>query len=157
MPMLTGATQGLGADTTQAVAAMLAEIGITLDVQVAGENLADRLYFQRDGGGVIGPWSGRPDPAQTIANVYGPGFVNMAKVSDPDIVDLLAQSNAATDPDERQQLLWQIDDIESTFHTSGIALFSPKTIFAYDNNISGLPIYVQGKHEFRDACVAADD
>lgn len=154
IPILTSSTQGLVPDMTQAVAGMLSQIGITLDVQVAGENLANRLYFDRDGGGVIGPWSGRADPAQTIANVYGPGFVNMSKVTDPEIDALLDDSNAATDRDDRQQLLWQIDDLESTFHTSGIALVSPKTIFAYKDGVSGLPIYVQGKHEFRDACIA---
>jgi hypothetical protein len=39
-------------------------------------------------------------------------------------------------------------------HVSGIALFAPKIVFASNNNVSGLAIYVQGKHEFRNVCVA---
>ena len=156
VPILAGSAQGLTADVTQAVAAMLAEIGITLEIEVAGENLASRLFFDLDGGGVVGPWSGRPDPAQTIANIDGPGFVNIAKNSVPEIDALLLESNAATDPAERQQLLWQIDELAAVNHVSGVALFSPKIVFAFKNNISGLPIYVQGKHEFRDACVAPE-
>lgn len=154
MPLLGTSTQGLTASVGQAVAGMLAEVGVNLEFEVAGEDLAERLYFNRDGGGVIGPWSGRPDPAQTIANIDGPGFVNMAKTEVPEINELLAQANAATDVDERTDLFHQIDELSAVYHTSGIALFSPKTVFAYDSNISGLPIYVQGKHEFRDACVA---
>jgi peptide/nickel transport system substrate-binding protein len=156
VPILAGAAQGLTADVTQAVKAQLAEVGITIDVEVAGENLASRLFFDRDGGGVVGPWSGRPDPAQTIANVDGPGFVNMAKNSVPEIDALLVESNAETDPVARQKLLWQIDELAAVNHVSGVALFSPKTVFAFKNNVSGLPIYVQGKHEFRDACVAPE-
>ena len=133
---------------------MLAEIGITLEIEVAGENLASRLFFDLDGGGVVGPWSGRPDPAQTIANIDGPGFVNIAKNSVAEIDTLLLESNAATDPAVRQQLLWQIDELAAVNHVSGVALFAPEVVFAFDNNITGLPIYVQGKHEFRDACIA---
>jgi ABC-type transport system substrate-binding protein len=154
MPLLATSNQGLTASTGQAVAAMLAEVGITLEFEVAGEDLAERLYFNRDGGGVVGPWSGRPDPAQTIANTDGPGFVNIAKTEVPEINDLLAQANAAVDPAERAELFHQLDTLSAESHTSGIALFSPKTVFAYDSSVSGLPIYVQGKHEFRDACVA---
>ena len=135
---------------SQAHAAMLAEVGITLEFEVAGEDLAERLYFNRDGGGVVGPWSGRPDPAQTIANTDGPGFVNIAKTEVPEINELLAQANAAVDPAERAELFHQIDTLSAESHTSGIALFSPKTVFAYDSDVSGLPIYVQGKHEQKD-------
>jgi ABC-type transport system substrate-binding protein len=136
------------------VGAMLGEVGVELQFEVAGDNLAERLYFDRDGGGVIGPWSGRPDPAQTFANTDGPGFVNIAKTEVPEIAALLAEANAALDPEQRQELFWQLDELSSENHVSGIALFSPKTVFAYDSNVTGLPIYVQGKHEFRDACVA---
>lgn len=154
MPLLATSNQGLTASVGQAVAGMLAEVGITLEFEVAGEDLAERLYFNRDGGGVIGPWSGRPDPAQTIANIDGPGFVNIAKTEVPEINELLAAANAATDPDERAELFHQIDELSAQNHTSGIALFSPTTVFAHSSTVSGLPIYVQGKHEFRDACVA---
>ena len=153
-PILGGSTQGLGPSVSQAVIGMLAEIGITVNFDVAGANLASRLYFDRDGGGVVGPWSGRPDPYQTFANTDGPGFVNIAKTSIPEINDALAAANASTDPAERHKLLWKVDELSAQYHVSGIPLFSPKTIFAYDTSISGLPIYVQGKHEFRDACVA---
>jgi len=154
MPLLATSNQGLTASVGQAVGAMLAEVGVELQFEVAGDNLAERLYFDRDGGGVIGPWSGRPDPAQTFANTDGPGFVNIAKTEVPEIAALLAEANAALDPDERQQLFWQLDELSAEYHVSGIALFSPKTVFAYNSNVTGLPIYVQGKHEFRDACVA---
>jgi len=154
MPLLGTSNQGLTASVGQAVAGMLSEVGITLDFEIAGEDLAERLYFQRDGGGVIGPWSGRPDPAQTIANTDGPGFVNIAKTQVPEIDDLLAQANAATDPDARADLFHQIDELSAQYHTSGIALFSPTTVLAFNNDISGMPVYVQGKHEFRDVCVA---
>lgn len=153
-PILGGSTQGLGPSVSQAVIGMLGQIGINVEFEVAGENLASRLYFDRDGGGVVGPWSGRPDPYQTFANIDGPGFVNIAKTEVPEITAKLAEVNAATDPDERVQRLHELDELSAESHTSGIALFSPKTIFAYDSNISGLPIYVQGKHEFRDACIA---
>jgi peptide/nickel transport system substrate-binding protein len=153
-PILASSNQGLGPSVSQAVAGMLAEVGVTVNFEVAGDNLANRLYFDRDGGGVVGPWSGRPDPAQTIANTDGPGFVNIAKTSVPEIDALLQQANAAVEAAEREQLFHQIDELSATNHTSGIALFSPKTIFAYDSSISGLPIYVQGKHEFRDVCIA---
>ena len=46
------------------------------------------------------------------------------------------------------------DEIEAVSHVSGIALFAPKIVFASNNNVSGLAIYVQGKHEFRNVCVA---
>lgn len=154
IPVLAASTQGLGPSVAQAVGAMLAEVGITVAFEVAGDNLASRLYVDRDGGGVVGPWSGRPDPAQTFANVDGPGFVNIAKTVVPEIDALLIEANAETDTDARQKLFWQLDELSAVNHTSGIALLSPKTIFAHANNVSGLPVYVQGKHEFRDVCVA---
>lgn len=153
MPILAGSTQNLTGQVSQAVAAMLGQIGITINVEIAGDNLANRLYFDRDGGGVVGPWSGRADPAQTIANILGPGFVNIAKTSVSAIDALVVQATAAIDPAQRTGLLHQIDELAAQNHVSGIALFSPKTIFATKKNITGLDIYVQGKHEFRNACV----
>ena len=153
-PILAGSATGLGSDVTQAVAAMLGEIGITIEIEVAGADLASRLFFDRDGGGVVGPWSGRADPAQTIANVYGPGFVNLAKISVPEIDQLLIDANAALDSGVRQSILQELDEIAAVSHVSGIALFAPKIVFASNNNVSGLDIYVQGKHEFRNVCVA---
>ena len=67
---------------------------------------------------------------------------------------LLIESNAATDFATRQALLWEIDELAAVNHVSGVALFTTPHVFAYNNNVSGLPIYVQAKHEFRDACVA---
>lgn len=155
LPLFQVGSSGLRADVPAAVQAMLAEIGITLEIEIIGAEIVERLFTNQEGGGVVGEWSGRADPSQTVANAYASnGFNNVAKSPAPEFDSLLEQVSATSDPDERQALFHEIDELFAEELVTGIPLFAAEQILAFDASLSGIEIYSNGRPEFRNACFA---
>jgi peptide/nickel transport system substrate-binding protein len=87
----------------------MAEVGIDCNLELLEfGTLLDRLNTEDFEACSLG-WSGRPDPD---GNIYGyfhsDGGTNRASYSNPDVDDLLEQTRAVTDPDERREIYSEV-------------------------------------------------
>ena len=99
-------TQPFRVQATQAIAAMLADVGITTNIIPSeGPALLDEFYYQQTVPLYFTPWGGRADPSQTLDNLFGPnGLNNPAKITTPELTTLLEEGRATTDQAARGEI-----------------------------------------------------
>jgi peptide/nickel transport system substrate-binding protein len=135
------------------VEALQAQLG-ALDIRVTSDPrdgaAVAQAWLGGNGTGLLGPWSGRPDPYITDFLLYSKNstFANVSKLEDPRIEKALAESELAGDFAKRAKLLQDVSQYasETQFHLS---LWNPNQIIAMKKNVKNLKIWVTSKPEFR--------
>jgi peptide/nickel transport system substrate-binding protein len=90
-----------------AVQAMLAEVGITAQIEaVEPAAIAERFYVQQDGDAMLSSVSGQPDPQVLFQYRYMPdGRGNPGGHTTPEFEALFNDISVTVDPDEREALI----------------------------------------------------
>lgn len=90
-----------------AVQAMLAEVGITVNIEaVEPAAIAERFFVQQDGDAMLSSVSGHPDPQILLQYRYmSDGRGNPGGHTTPELEALFDQISVAVDPDEREGLI----------------------------------------------------
>lgn len=142
---------------TQAIAAMLADVGIESNIiPLEGPALLDEFYYQQTVPAYFTPWGGRADPSQTLDNLFGPnGLNNPAKITDPDLEALLAEASESGDQDHRTTL-FQEASANIMENSRMIPLMFPGVTTAVRDNVVGFSTGVTGKANFLNVGVATD-
>ena len=135
--------------TTEAIAGMLSEVGIeSTIVPMEGPALLDQFYYQNSVAAYFTPWGGRADPSQTLDNLFGPaGLNNPAKVTHPELADLLDQARESGDQEERAELLREASAVLME-EDRMIPLMFPGVTVAHRDNVVGYSTGLTGKADF---------
>ncbi|WP_165875483.1 ABC transporter substrate-binding protein [Microbacterium sp. PI-1] len=141
---------------TEAIAAMLADIGIDSNIiPLEGPALLDEFYYQQAVSAYFTPWGGRADPSQTLDNLFGPdGLNNPAKITDSDLETLLTEARESGDRDQRTTL-FQEASANIMENSRMIPLMFPGVTTAVRDNVVGFSTGVTGKANFLNVGVTA--
>lgn len=129
----------------EALSGELAQIGITLDIQVSEPaQIVGGFTQQKVYDTYTSAWPGGADPASTVnqlllpTSLFNPGGINV-----PEIVDLATQGRAAVDQDERAAIYQQLESIaaEQSVHVPICSL--PQT-YAIAENVKGVKALANG-------------
>jgi len=141
---------------TQAIAAMLEDVGIKSNIiPLEGPALLDEFYYQKTVPAYFTPWGGRADPSQTLDNIFGPdGLNNPAKITDPELAELLDEARASGDQERRAEL-FQEASANIMEDSRMIPLVFPGVTTAVRDNVVGFSTGVTGKANFLNVGVKA--
>ena len=140
------------APLAEIVQAQLAEIGVQVNLQPAGPEMADTMFVRQAADMVVVQFGGRPDPALMFLQRYSPqGFYNPGGVSTPAMEQLIEESLATTDPEERLAPL-RAGSREAAESALPMMLFFAQTIYVTDGTVEFEP-YITGNLEFRDVSI----
>lgn len=140
----------------QAIAGMLADIGIEVEVNTTPRAVFFPQLNEFDFTMFLAGW-GSSNTVQTMRNLLhtrdteGTGFggTNRIRHSDPAVDALIAEAGAAFDPAERQQLLWEAMDIAQQQNFAYIPLH-------YENVIAGVSNDVDYTARYNEYILAAE-
>lgn len=142
---------------TEAVTAMLAEVGITMEnlqTEAAGRR---NLPFapEQEAEAMLVEWAGRPDPSMTLELLMPGTFLNPGDDTTPELQELWNRTVSVSDPDERaaaiaEMMQLAIDDgrIFPIMGNINMPVFSTNVIGAERNWIGGI--------EFRGVGIASN-
>lgn len=149
-------TQPFRVQATQAVAGMLADVGIQTNIiPMEGPALLDAFYYQNAVAAYVTPWGGRADPSQTLDNLFGPsGLNNPAKITDPELADVLDEARASGDQDERGELFREASKLIMQ-DSRMIPLMFPGVTTVVRDNVVGYSTDLTGKANFLNVGVVA--
>lgn len=106
--------------TAQIVQAMLAQIGVKLNITVLNDGPATEQFFQAQAFPIyLTSWSRYPEPDQVASLTYtSDGYYNSGKTSRPDVDKLVEEGASLYDQAERKKIYNQINDIvlEEAWH-----------------------------------------
>lgn len=136
--------------TMEAIASQLGKIGISVNIRQMEPAQAAQIYtFDKSADAIIGPWSGRPDPSQTVEQLYMPnGSLNVNGGSTPEIEALATKGERTFDQAAREGVYQELSTAmtESALY---LPIFSRQRPLGTTSNVSGLVPYLSGKLEFR--------
>lgn len=138
--------------TSEAVQAMLGEIGIDVTVRpIAGAGpFLDSIYGSKDADAWMLAWGGRPDPSMTLGLLYLPGsFNNPSSRSTPEIEELHARSLSTFDEDERAAVLQELSAAIVEAALDVIVLYFPEKVSVTTDEVMGMEIWAAGRPELR--------
>jgi peptide/nickel transport system substrate-binding protein len=126
-------------DQNEAVRAMLEDVGIKVTYEVKTGAEAGTAFQQGETGALVGTWAGRFDPLATITQMTADGSAqNPGNLNTNKFDELLKQALAATNVDERNQLIKEIS-AEIYEQGLGIQLVVSLGNLGYRNGIEGMP------------------
>lgn len=136
--------------TLEAIADQLSKIGITVNIRQVEPAQAAQIYtFDHASDGIIGPWSGRPDPSQTVGQLYtAESTLNVNGGSTPEIEALAAKGLTTLDQDAREQV-YQETSAAMTESALYIPIYVRHRPLTASEHVVGLDPYLSGKIEFR--------
>jgi peptide/nickel transport system substrate-binding protein len=140
--------------TAEALASQLSKIGITVKLRQVEPAQAGQIYtFNKESDAIIGPWSGRPDPSQTVGLLYLPtGALNVNGKSTPEIEQLAAKGSATFDQTERAKV-YQDLSAKMTESALYVPLYVRERPYVSDKKVTGFVPYFSGKLEFRNVAI----
>ncbi|GAA4510781.1 ABC transporter substrate-binding protein [Brevibacterium yomogidense] len=97
---------------------------------------------------LLSAWTGRPDPAQTYAQLLAEsGYYNAGSVPPPGLEEAVNESNEYTDNDARAESLKEAGRLDREFSTF-VPLVFEDAIVAYANHVQGYEPNLLGKPKF---------
>lgn len=138
----------------EATQAMLAEAGITMNLQqVEPAQIAD-IYYGQEQYDVLGSYfPGTPDPLITVAQTVLPdGFYNRQGIVSQPVVDAYEAAVAETDDDARVELLQELS-AALVEEQPEVPLFNQTRPTVLTERVEGWEHYVSGVPEFRGVTV----
>lgn len=97
---------------------------------------------------LLSAWTGRPDPAQTYAQLLAEsGYYNAGSVAPPGLEDAVEESNTHTDNEDRAVSLKEAGRLDREFSTF-VPLVFEDSIVAYANHVQGYQPNLLGKPKF---------
>lgn len=125
------------------------EVGLTVEMKPRELVQSTAEYFDehRDPA-LLSAWTGRPDPAQTYAQLLAEdGYYNAGSVAPDGLEEAVEESNTHTDNDARAESLKEAGRLDREFSTF-LPLVFEDAIVAYDNSIQGYQPNLLGKPKF---------
>ena len=112
----------------EAVQAQLAEVGITLNIQMTEPaQLGQAMYIDKTAAFALLYTNGSIDPANTVGSRFAStGFFNAGKYSTPHLEDLYQQALATTDDEARTDVMQQISDRDRRAGAGHAAVLRPR-------------------------------
>jgi peptide/nickel transport system substrate-binding protein len=142
-------TTPTGQQMAEVVMAQLGEVGIEAQpFSVEAAQTADVYYAQEQRDSLIAQWGGRPDPQMTLELQFtANGFGNPGDHTTPEFEEANRRTRAATDFDERAELLREQVAIvvEEAFQVPLVHDFG---VFAYSDKIATFDTLVTGQIDY---------
>jgi peptide/nickel transport system substrate-binding protein len=126
-------------DQSEAVRAMLEDVGIIMHYTIGSGTEAGAQYQQQETASLVGTWGGRFDPLSTLMQLVGDGSGQNPGDLNTDKVDtLLADAMAATDDDARNKL---IQDISAEIYDQALHVATVIALgnLVYREGVEGMP------------------
>lgn len=122
----------------EAVQAMLAEVGIDMQLQlIAGGEIIPKFYQNQEAPCAATPFGGRLDPSQTIGLMFtDTGFLNPGKGTTPRIMEIHQAALAELDQNKRIELFREFSQIYVD-EALNVPLHYMSFPFAYQENVLG--------------------
>ena len=132
----------------EAVQGQLSDVGITVTIEQV-TNVSQAFYVDATGDSTVIQWTGRPDPAITVQQLFtDQGFSNPGRQTTPEVAALQVEALATTDPDERATILTDLSR-QITEDALDVVLYFPYANLAYSEDVVGFQNWRSGKIEFR--------
>lgn len=149
--VLRGVPDPIRTRTGEAVAGQLAEINIRAEVVPTESNVQAQMYItDKTAPAQNNAWSGRADPALTLApNYLAGGWQNPGNLTSDEVTRLFEEAEAEPDLEARTALLQQLSAELVEHPLSIVALYRPKTSVVAVDGVVGLQSWISGKTEFR--------
>ena len=123
-------------------------LGVTLNVRVVDNaSVLGSFFVRKEGDIIIGPWTGRADPSETITGLFDPTSA-FSTASTPKIRELNAAALSEPDQKKRQQLIWQISQ-EVLDQALLIPITHPKNILVTSQKVHDMANPVLFRPELR--------
>lgn len=134
--------------TAEAVAAQLAEVGITVNLRPVDKSTTV-FYSRKEADAWIGPWGGRSDPAQTLELQYTKGQLqNPGGTASEEIMNKAKASLTPASEEERAKAVQEFTAQVLKEHLDTF-LFFPDNVQVHGPKVTGVEIPVSGKPSFR--------
>lgn len=138
--------------TSEAVQAMLGEVGINVTVRpIAGAGpFLDAVYGTKEADAWMLAWGGRPDPSMTFGLLYLPGsYNNPSGRSTPEVQELHQRSLTTFDPEERATVLQELSAAVVEAALDVVVLYFPEKVSVTTDRVVGMEIWAAGRPELR--------
>lgn len=138
--------------TTEAIQAMLADIGLTVSVNpIAGAGpFLDNVYGSRTAESWMLAWGGRPDPSITMGLLYTEGaFNNPGNRSTERVMELHQRSITTFDPAERARVLQELSAAIVEDALDVVVLYFPDKVVAWNDRVQNIDLWASGRPELR--------
>jgi len=131
------------------IKAHLQEVGITVEVEAMEPNAAVGAFFNKQSTALLGNWTGRVDPQQTISSLYSKNsFYNIGKAETANSERLIAEAAGTYDQNKRKELYGQIMKEVLVDEALAMPLFFPPVVGAYHKSVKGVEHNLLGKPLF---------
>ena len=134
----------------EAVQAQLAEVGITLNIQMTEPaQLGQAMYIDKTAAFALLYTNGAIDPANTVGSRFAStGFFNAGKYSTPRLEELYQQALATTDDEARTDVMQQVST-EIVEQMLDMPLFFALEPLGVNDRVVGFEAYITGRPEYR--------
>ena len=125
------------------------EVGLNVSMQPRELVQSTTEYFdEHRHPALLSSWTGRPDPAQTYAQLLAEsGYYNAGSVAPPGLEEAVEESNTYTEPEGRAESLKEAGRLDREFATF-VPLVFEDSIVAYSNTVQGYQPNLLGKPKF---------
>ncbi|WP_197043371.1 ABC transporter substrate-binding protein [Saccharothrix sp. NRRL B-16314] len=140
---------------TEAVAAQLREIGVTVELKIAEPaQVMAGFVAQKSVDSYVSLWPGAVDPAQTVASLYLPGGpLNPGGAPDEEITRLAAEGQATPNGEAREKVYQKIA-ARAVAVTSHLPICSAPLLLMASTKVRGLTSTVAGAIDLRAVKIA---
>jgi peptide/nickel transport system substrate-binding protein len=134
----------------EAVQAQLAEVGITLNIQLTEPaELGQAMYIDKTAAFALLYTNGAIDPANTVGSRFAStGFFNAGKYSTPHLEELYQQALATTDEDDRTTVMQDVSR-EVVEQVLDMPIFFALEPLGVNDRVVGFESYLTGRPEYR--------
>ncbi|MDY7105392.1 MAG: ABC transporter substrate-binding protein [Actinomycetota bacterium] len=140
-------------EVSEAIQAQWADLGVDVSIEPAEPTqLGELMFAQETADTMLATWGGRPDPSMTfIQRASADGFGNPGGVTTPAMEEIIAESVATADPDERQEVL-RAGSREMAESVLEMVVLFPQVAYALADGVVFEP-YLTAKPEFRQVAI----
>lgn len=138
--------------TTEAIQAMLGEIGLTVSVNpIAGAGpFLDNIYGAKTGESWMLAWGGRPDPSITLGLLYTEGaYNNPGNRTTERVTELYQRSIRTFDQAERTAVLQELSAAIVEDALDVVVLYFPDKVVAWNDRVQNIDLWASGRPELR--------
>lgn len=123
----------------ESIQAQLAEVGVTMNLDVAPVPDVNNAYFvEGTADAYVGLWLGANDPSEMVSSLYLPdGFNNPGELSTDSIRDLYSQTLTETDDDSRSEVFQQLvqEAVDLNYH---VGVCNVQTPIAHNDRVQDI-------------------
>jgi len=138
--------------TAQLIQQMFGDVGIDLDIQILEwGTLTDSIFEGGHNYTLMGHGHGESDVMYTLFHSDSFGGFNLARISDPYLDELIERQRVATDLEEREEILKEIQEIVMIDKALWVPIYNDIEYYPMNTRVQGVMVHPLQWYLFNDA------